>query len=398
MKVLHVIPSVSPLLGGPTHVALNIVKTLCEIGIDAEIVTTDDNREKLLDVPLYQRTFYKQVPIWFLPRYAHPLKEFIFSPAITRWLWQSVHHYDVLDTHYLFSYAPACANFIARHQQVPYTMRTMGQLSQWALEQSKLKKQLYSTFVERRLLGHAAAIHCTTPDEANDVQKFGIQTPTATVPLGVDVPSTLPNAKQYLRRQYSLPDNTFVIVFLSRLHCKKRPELLIQSLSRLVKNETPVHLLLAGTGDPDYVKELTVLVDSLNLNKYVTFTGFVQGKEKDLLLQGSSVFVLPSFSENFGVAIAEALAAGLPVITTPGVQISPEISAANAGLIVEGTEDELVRSIEILIDSTSLRHMLGENGRKLAKERYSWQVIAHQLASVYTTVIKNKRLPHSITF
>ncbi|MDJ0708321.1 MAG: glycosyl transferase family 1, partial [Leptolyngbyaceae cyanobacterium MO_188.B28] len=90
MKVLHVIPSLSPALGGPTQVALNLVKSLRDCNIDTEIVTTNDNGPELLDVPLYQRIEYEQVPVWFLPRFSPPLKEFIFSAALTRWLWRHI--------------------------------------------------------------------------------------------------------------------------------------------------------------------------------------------------------------------------------------------------------------------------------------------------------------------
>ena len=398
MRVLHVIPSLSPKLGGPTHVVLNLVKALLEQGIDAEVVTTDDDGADLLDVPLAQRTFYKNIPVWFLPRFSPRLKEFIFSPAITTWLWQHIQRYDVLDNHYLFSYAPTCAGVVARHKQIPYTVRTMGQLSPWALSQSRTKKQIYSALVERCALAQASAIHCTTRDEVADVRRFGIQTPTATIPLGVDFAKSIPSAKHQLYQRYRIPDGRFIILFLSRLHYKKRPGLLLESARQLVSHDRDIHVLLAGTGAKTYVHELSSLAHSLNLSDRVTFTGFVQGKDKDLLLQGSDTFVLPSFSENFGVAIAEALAAGLPVITTPGVQISSDIADANAGIIVAGEKVVIAQAIATLMDKINLRQILIENGRRLARQRYSWEQIAKQLITVYALILKNQRLPGDLIF
>jgi len=397
VKVLHVIPSVSPALGGPTQVVLNLVQALREWGIDAEIVTTNDNAATLLDVPLNQRITYQQVPIWFLPRFSPPLKEFIFSTALTQWLWQHIQDYDILDNHYLFSYASTCAGAIARWYQIPYTVRTMGQLSPWALEQSRLKKQLYTFLIERRNLNRAAAIHCTSANEAQDVRNFGIQTPTVTLPLGVNLLPDCPEAKQNLHHRYRIPNHKPIVLFLSRLHYKKRPDLLIQALSQITVQSYDFHLILAGSGEPDYVNHLKKLVASVGLAKHTSFAGFVTGEDKNLLLQGSDIFVLPSFSENFGVAVAEAMAAGLPVIVTPGVQISPEIAAANAGLVVEGEIETLADAIATLLNSPHLRHELGENGKRLVSHRYSWKVIAQNLISVYTAIIEGKPLPDHLS-
>ncbi|NEQ98020.1 MAG: glycosyltransferase [Cyanothece sp. SIO2G6] len=398
MKVLHVIPSLSPKLGGPTHVVLNLVKALVKRGVEAEVATTNDDGADLLDVPLYQRTEYQDIPVWFLPRFSPPLKEFIFSSAITTWMWKNVRNYDVLDNHYLFSYAPTLAGFVARRQRIPYTVRTMGQLTPWALAQSRIKKQIYSTLIEHNTLTKAAAIHCTAKDESVDVRRFGIETPTATIPLGVDSPIAQPDAKPRLCSKYKISESRFVVLFLSRLHYKKRPDLLLQSVHQLVQNGKDLHLLMAGTGDENYISELQSLTKKLQLGNRVTFTGFVQGTDKDLLLQGSDVFVLPSFSENFGIAVAEALAAGLPVITTPGVQISPEITAAHAGLVVDGDKEQVSQAIQSLIDNPKLRQDLSRSGKQLAQQRYSWDAIAKQLAEVYKLIIQHRRLPHDVLF
>lgn len=396
MKILHVIPSVSPTLGGPTHVVLNLVKALRETGVDAEIATTNDNGSTLLDVPLSQRIEYEQVPVWFFPRFSPPMKQFIFSAAFTRWFWQHVRDYDLIQTHYLFSYASTCACAIARLQRVPYVVRTIGQLSPWALTQSQLKKSLYSHLIERHNLNRAASIHCTTVGETQDVHKFGIHTPTITLPLGVNQPNLIPEAKQKLQEFYRIPANKPVVLFLSRLHPKKRPELLITALSQLAAQNYDFHFILAGSGETDYTNYLTNLVKTLGLQDRTTIPGFVWGLDKDLMLQAADMFVLPSFSENFGVAVAEAMAVGLPVIITPEVQISPEIAAASAGLIVEGELAPLANAIAKLLTSPTLRYQLGENGKRLVNTRYSWNAIAQNLASAYAAIISQQPLPEHL--
>ena len=311
MKILHVIPSVASVRGGPIYAALGMVKALRESGIDSEIATTNDNGVHLLDVPLYQRTEYQGIPVWFLPRFSPPLKEFIFSAALTRWLWQHIRNYDIIHTHYLFSYAPTCAGAIARHQGIPYIVSTIGQLTPWALAQSRFKKQIYTFLIERHNLNQAAAIHCTTKTEVKDARKFGLKTPAITLPLGVNNPINLPNAKPKIRHRYNLSPTTPIIVLLARLHPVKRADLLIKALKQLVTQNNDCHLIIAGSGETEYVNYLKNLVQSLGLTSRTSFAGFVSGQDKELLLQGSDIFVLPSFTENFGVAIAEAMAAGL---------------------------------------------------------------------------------------
>jgi glycosyltransferase involved in cell wall biosynthesis len=400
MRILHVIPGLSPALGGPPQVALNLVKALRDLGVDAEIATTNFDHPAPLDVPLNQRVSYQfgtnsidSVPVWFLPFNPPALKEFIFSKAFTNWCWNHIPSYDVLDNHYLFSYAPTCAAAIARWHQVPYTVRVMGQLTPWALAQSRTKKQVYSSLIERRNLKEAAAIHCTTHEEAKEVRQFGIHTPTLTLPLGVHAPTVNAEARSQLRAEYEISADTPVILFLSRLHYKKRPDLLLETLYELMQQNYRFHLLIAGTGESEYVEQLKQLTIDLSLTDCVSFTGLVVGEQKDRMLQGSDFFVLPSYSENFGIAVAEAMICGLPVIITPGVQIASDIGAAEAGLVVEGAQKPLGEAIAQLLTQPKLRQELGQRGRFFAQSHYSWSTIAQNLIPAYEAIAKQKKPP-----
>lgn len=393
MRVLHVIPSLSPALGGPTAVALNLVRGLRECGIDAEILSTNDDKTDVLDVPLNQRITYQQVPIWFLPRFPMPMKEFLFSTAITRWLWQHIGEYDLLDNHYLFSYAPSCAGIMARQQRIPYTIRTQGQLAPWALAQGQLKKKLYAQILERQNLNRAAAIHCTTLREANDVRQYGVITPKIVLPLGVSATTPQANAGRYLRTQFDIPDDQPIVLFLSRLHYKKQPDLLLRSLRHILSAGYEVHLLIAGSGSSDYIAYLQQLVTTLELHKTVTFGGYVDGDRKQLLLQGSDLFVLPSLSENFSLATAEAMAAGLPVVVTPEVQIAPDIQTAGAGIVAEGTVEALANAMAKLLVNPELRDRMGLNGQQWAQQHYHWPTIAGRLAQVYKAIVNRQLIP-----
>lgn len=395
MKVLHVLPSLSLKLGGPTQVALNLVRALREIGIDAEITTTNDDQNGVLDVPVGERVIYQNVPVYFFPRFPIRMKEFLFSAELTRWLWQNQKNYDLIETHYLFSYASSCSAAIARQFGTPYIIRTIGQLTPWALSQGQLKKKTYSALIEKRNLNRAAAIHCTSNGEASDVTQFGVKAPKIVLPLGVTTPILLPDAKREIRQQYQISPEVPIILFLSRLHPKKRPDLLLETLGQL-RQDHSFHLILAGSGEPNYVRTLQDLTSALNLNKRVTFPGFVTGQDKDFLLQGSDIFVLPTYSENFGIALAEAMIAGLPVITTTGTQIAPDITHAEAGLIVDGDSTALGAAISQLLRNPEQRVILGKNGRYFAQNTYSWPSIAQNLAATYKAIVNHQPLPDCV--
>jgi glycosyltransferase involved in cell wall biosynthesis len=388
MRILYVLPSLSLKLGGPTQAALNFVINLRSQGIDCEIATTNDDGADLLDVSLSQPVVYCGVPVHFFHRDAR-MKEFIVSISLTKWLWQHIPDYDLIHTHYLFSYAPTVAATMARWYKVPYIMRTIGQLTPWALTQSRIKKQIYATLIERSNLNKAAAVHCTTSEEAQNVESFGISSLKIVLPLGVTFSPVISQASQQVRELYQIPKDIPIVLFLSRLHPKKRPDLLIEAISQLSQEGQAVHLILAGEGDDDYTQYLKNLALSLKLNSQITFAGFVAGADKQILLQGADIFALLSYSENFGIAVAEALAAGLPVLITPDIQIASDIQSSQAGIVVSGELEEIKNALCQLLNSSELRHQLGENGKILAQTVYNWSNITEQLIQSYADILKN---------
>lgn len=388
MKILHVVNSINPALGGPTQGVLNLVRALREQGIYAEIATTDDNGPGVLDVPIGERTIYKDVPVWFFPRSRLRMKEYIFSAGLMRWLWRNIKKYDIVCAHYLFTYSTTCTAVIANAQKVPYMIRTIGQLAPRALEHSKWKKIAYTAFVERHNLNHAAAIHCASKGEAEDAVKFGVKAPIVTIPLGVIIPDTISDAKTILRSKFAIPSDRLVVLFLGRLHETKRLELLIRAIHILAAKGLTINLLIAGSGETKYVETLKQLAAGSGIEDSIIFTGFASGKDKDILLQGSDIFIMPSLFESFGVAIAEAMAAGLPLVVSKNVQLSSEILEADTGLVADNTAESLSANIEKLLLSPDLRAKLGKNGRELAIKKYSWDTVAKEFIRTYTKILK----------
>jgi glycosyltransferase involved in cell wall biosynthesis len=391
MKILHVIPSVGPVRGGPSQAILQMVNALKHKGIVAEIATTNDNGVNLLDVPLNQPTVYQGAPVRFFPRFSpsiSALREFAYSKAFTDWCWKSVHHYDLIHVHAIFSYVPTATMAMARYRRIPYIVRPLGQLCQWSLQQSERKKQIYLKLIEYENLNCAQALHFTSENERQEAIKLELAAPGVVIPHGLTVSPPRPDARNQLRRNLQLPDNEPIILFLSRLHPKKGLKLLIAALARLRAHRFT--FVMAGSGDPCYEDEIRQELLSSGISDRTRMVGFVSGEQKDLLLQGSDLFVLTSYSENFGVAVLEALAAGLPAIVTPGVALSEIIKQYQFGAVPEMEEEAISTAILQAINQPESMREMGSCARQFVLERYTWGAISTQLIDVYRTVLNNR--------
>jgi glycosyltransferase involved in cell wall biosynthesis len=395
MKVLHVIPSIAAVRGGPSKAVIEMVKSLQNANCEVEIATTNDNGDELLGMPLNCLQDYQSISVRFFARFSpqsHAVREFAFSAGLTRWLWQHIQDYELIHVHAIFSYPSTISMAIARLKNVPYIVRPLGQLCQWSLQQSQRKKQIYLDLIERENLNHAKAIHFTSNAEYTEAQELGLKAPGIVIPHGLSVTSRIAHAHFQLRQWLHLPGDEPIILFLSRLHPKKGLELLVNALARLVNQRFT--FVIAGSGDLDYEMSLRQLINESGLGNRTRMLGFIEGEKKDILLQGADLFALTSYSENFGVAVLEALAAGLPCIVTPGVALSEVVKQQDLGMVPEMDEAAIATAIFNCLNQPELMKEMSDRASEFIFEHYTWDKIATNLVGIYDAIIQHQPLPH----
>lgn len=349
-------------------------------GVDAAIVTTnDDGPGVLTHLPLCQWTSVQDVPVLLFSRWNPPLRalrEFAVAPLLVHWLLRHGSNYDLFHVHALFSFPSTAAMAVARHLQIPYILRSIGQLQRWSLQQSAARKRLMLRLIERRNLKGARRLHFTSLAEQHEASDLRLDVPSFVLPLGVELSRAQPPALK------SIGD--VQLLFLSRLHPKKQLPLLLEALASLRRRRSDCHLHLhiAGDGDPSYVRSLHELAQQLGLSQCVSWHGFVAGSAKAALFEQADWFVLPSAAENFGIAVAEALSHSLPVLLAPGVALAEMVDTAGAGYSVADGVEAWSQALERYAMSPP-NSQVRSSAYQLAVEQFSWPSITTRLVEQY---------------
>lgn len=290
---------------------------------------------------------------------------------------QGVHIHGIWETHC------TVASGIARSCKTPYIISAHGMLDDWALTHKRLKKALYAALLETNNLQRAACLRALTRDEVTDYRRIGLRTPVAVVPSGVQAPEGVTG--DVFWEAFPQLAGKRVVLFMGRLHPKKGLPLLLQAWHRAAESRgEDSHLVIAGPDSDNLLGTLRQMTEDLNLRDSVTFAGMLKDERKWSALAAAELFVLPSFSEGFSVAVLEALAMGLPAIVSSPCHF-PEITEANCGWVIEPETHALELALrEYLQMRPSELACMGERARGLIERRFTWPVIGRQMEEVYS--------------
>ena len=391
MRVLHVIPSLSPTQGGPSVALPLIARSLAKVGIHVDVATTDDNGPgACLPVPLEESVPQEGWNTFYFRKQTEFYK---VSWPFRRWVQQHAPDYDLVHIHALFSFTSNCAARAARRAAVPYIIRPLGVLNSWGMEnRRRLLKSFSFRFIEQPILRHAVAMHYTSYAEQIEAEQSGVTAPALVVPLGIDVGEyqKLPGPEQFFER-FPEAAGRQVVLFLSRLDAKKGLDLLLQAFAKVHVHFPQSVLVIAGSGEESYVSRLRAQAQQLGLAEEIVWTGFLAGADRLSAIAATTAFALPSYSENFGIALVEALAAGLPCVTTEGVAVSEDVREHDAGLVVPCDASAIALALQRILGDSQLRMRLGANAHRLAAERFSLVTMGLALRGEYQRILSEKR-------
>ena len=382
MRVLHVVPSLAPSSGGPSLALPAMAKALETEGVRIEIATTDDGgrgqhmpREKFgpaTHVFRKQTEFYK------------------VSLPLAHWLQQHIRQFDLVHVHAVFSFASTAACSVARRARVPYVVRPLGVLNQYGMTQRRAGIKAWSfRLLDKPLLNRAAALHYTSSQEKNEAARLALQPPAYVIPLGLDFTpwQQQPQETTAFFRRFPDLQGRPIVLFLSRLDPKKGLELLLEAFASLAQRNSEAALVIVGGGEPDYVEKLKQQAEDQKLAGRVIWTGPLEGEMKLSCLAAAQLFCLPSLSENFGIALLEAMAAGLACLASPGVALAWDAAAKGGVRLLDRDPIQWAEAMQSLLANDGERNELGATARRVAQEDYSLPTMGASLKAMYGDIL-----------
>jgi glycosyltransferase involved in cell wall biosynthesis len=342
MQIVLTTPSLNPEIGGPSVTVLNIYNKLKENKVHVNCVTKLSEK-----IPLHSFRVIHNFGIWT------PFNNLV--------------------------------SFYARKKNIPEIICPMGMLEPWALSQKKLKKKIAWSLYQKYNLDLTMAIQCTGFLEAENIRSLGIKSRIAIIPHGI-------NFIDNIKKQAKHKDESHLrILFLSRIHPKKGLIELVDACAQLKSTHWTV--TIAGPDNDNYMNVIQKKINTLGLKDHFNFLGPVYGEQKNNLFINSDLFVLPTYSENFGLVVGEALSAGLPVITTDATPWQ-EINDFKCGWVIPtGTESLLVTLNNVInIPKSELRAM-GKRGQSYIRKNYDWNFIVNKHIALYQWILYGGKKP-----
>jgi len=391
MKILHVALSLSPRCGGPTLGVNELARYQALSGLDVTVFSTNtDYPRGILDVPVNEPVLNNGVRHHYFSVQFGPL---LVSLPMAAELRKEIKRYDLVHIHGLYRFPSSFAALLCRIYNVPYIIIPHGSLDPFLYYQSSrnvLAKRIYEILFDLPNLNAASAIQFTTTEEKARAKFLNIRSPGLVVPNGLDWTrfESLP-PKGAMRKRLGL-ENQPIILFLGRINFKKGLDLLIPAFSEVAEHIDNAVLVIAGPDNDGYAEVVRKWTAEHGISAKVYWQEMLYGREVLEAYVDADVFVLPSYTESFGIAAAEAMACGLPVVISDQVNIWAEVVHSEAGLVVKLDSQDIARAIRSIIEDKQLAKQLGNAGRKFAKRRYAYDRIVEEVTRMYETIISAK--------
>ena len=385
MKILHLSNIAGRLGGGVSQVVHALLRNQHRFGCDPTLFFIGKKEQ--------ETEISKSENIDISHLNALPLRSFIKPSTFTNFI-SETKDYKVIHQHGVFMPTSLFSFFL--HKKKKIIVSPHGYLEPEKMKVSFLKKKIVLFLLERNNLKSCHCLIACSYQEAKFLRDFGLTQPIAILPNGIsDNLLTNEACKDHnnllFRNKYGIAKDTKILLFLSRIHPFKGLDLLLRSIHKIKNQFVDKNwvFVIAGIDELNHENDLKLLVEELKLSKIVKFIGPQYAEDKIQVFDVASSFILPSKGENFGIAVIEALARGVPVITTKNTPWK-ELETSKCGWWVDRTEEGFINAFTDLFSSTTeeLENM-GVNGINLVKNKYTWSNIANQSSNIYTWVTNN---------
>lgn len=381
-KVIHCVPSMGQNGGGPPRSVSQLCNELVDQDLSVGVVTAqyandpivylDPRVETTLLVGNGTRLQDRLRPTGFTSALAAAYNSGQMELVHQHGLWLRSAH-DTVD--------------FARRKNIPIVLAARGMLEPWAINNQKWLKKVAWTLYQKRDLEAVTAFHATAESEAMHIRRLGFKQPIAVIPNGVQLgPQSFGDKDDTVRE-----NGKKTALFLSRINPKKGIPMLLDAWKSLGPENW--QLVIAGNDDSNHLPELHKQISKLGLQDSVDIVGSLFGSEKEAAYRAADLFVLPSYSENFGIVVAEALGFGLPVVTTTGCPWE-ELNALECGWCVEPTLEGIRSALKLAFAASpeKLRQM-GSRGRALVEKKYQWPAIGRKTIGLYNWILEGGDRP-----
>ncbi len=364
MRILHVAPSIARRDGGPSEVLRGLLPAQAGLGHDVHLIVTDKG---LADGDLEG---VEELATVVPARWPY---SWTFSPAIVGAVRERAREADVVHIHSIHTFPSTVAMAVCRRMGVPYVLEPHGALDDYHFSQSRLQKSVYTRVVDAWGMGGLSGMVVSSDLEAEEAAPYG-KVALPVVPLGVD-----PELFALERKPVAKP----TVLFLGRLAAKKRVDLLLRAMAEPALAEIGARAMIAGPVGDDLDYDPRTLADELGVADRVTFLGQVDRTERRDLLARASVFVLASDDESFGVAVAEALAAGCPTVVSSRVGLASAAQRADAVVIVDQDPTDIADAVAGLLAAPDVADELGRRARLHSQDEFTWGTAATRADQAY---------------
>lgn len=378
MRILHVIPYMHPKYGGPPQALKSMVDIAIHGGHDVKVYSTSAGYVGSGEWGRVDHQFY-QKDIYHLFRPSFPCSWF-YSKDLLRQLLTNTSKIDLMHLHVPFTAPFHMAAKFAIRRGVPFIATLHGLLDRWSMNQKSWKKWPYYYSFEKQHLSSANALHVTSSLEELDVRRLCLDVPIKNIPLSVIGSNDLIKVYKDI--------STISLLFVGRLHPVKSIPVILKAIKILSKSDVNIILNLAGSGSIAYERFIRDQIRSYQIEDKVIIHGHVGLEKKQSLYKECNIFLMPSLHENFGLAAAEAMASGLPVILSDQVGLAPDVKKWGGGIVIPANDANALAQAIVRL-SRDLERM-GRAAKELIDTQFSHNIFSTDLLAMYHKALISK--------